>query len=89
VHRRYIQFGFAVTGGRDAKVTGRTWTKKAIVRALIRCMALQRTEMSRKNKFETGANANVAGDDVSHHAEDGAWRFLGESMAEGGGPVRS
>jgi hypothetical protein len=49
-------------------------------------MALQRAEMSGKNKFETGANANVAGDDVSHQSEDGAWRFLGESMAEGGGP---
>ena len=26
---------------------------------------------------------------VSHDAEDGAWQFLGESMADGGGPVIS
>lgn len=26
---------------------------------------------------------------VSHDAEDGAWQFLGDSMAEGGGPVIS
>ena len=24
---------------------------------------------------------------VSHDADDGAWQFLGDSMAEGGGPV--
>jgi uncharacterized protein DUF4262 len=38
---------------------------------------------------ETVNNGTEAVTYVSHDAEDGAWQFLGESMADGGGPVIS